>query len=100
MNKEAISGPSLGIGAWSFALEGRRPVGSWTIGAGAGIVGGTAGGKTLASGMLQGIVLAGGAKPTATMSPAATADAATTVMIRRNADMPYLPGGRTSRRRP
>ncbi|MFW3114737.1 hypothetical protein MHAE_13338 [Mycobacterium haemophilum DSM 44634] len=97
MNNDAISGPSLGSGAWSFALDGRRPVGGSTIGAGAGIAGGAAGGGTLASGALHGVALAGGAKPTATTSPAAAADAATTVMIRRNADMAYLPRGRTSR---
>ena len=32
LSNEAISGPNLGSGAWSFVCEGLRPVGGWTTG--------------------------------------------------------------------
>jgi hypothetical protein len=75
LSSEEISGPNLGNGAWSFAWDGRRPVGGWTTGWGAGIAGGAAGGSTFASGALQGVAFADGAGPTTTKKPMAVADA-------------------------
>jgi hypothetical protein len=75
LRNDEISGPNLGNGAWSFAWEGRRPVGGWTTGWGAGIAGGAAGGSMFASGALQGVAFADGAGPIATKKPMAVIDA-------------------------
>jgi hypothetical protein len=82
LNKEEISGPNLGSGARSFALEGLRPVGGWTTGWGAGIGGGAAGGSTFASGALQGVAFADGAGPIATKKPIAVTDTTDSDTIR------------------
>ncbi len=82
-----MSGPSFGSGARSFVCDGRRPVGGWTTGCGAGIAGGAAGGSTLASGALHGVALADGAGPTTSTSPTAAADATDSETLRKIADM-------------
>jgi hypothetical protein len=86
LSKDEISGPSLGSGAPSFVLEGLRPVGGRTTGAGAGTGAADAGGSMLASGASQGVANAGGAMPIPTMSPRAAADATDADTIRGNAD--------------
>ena len=86
LSSEEISGPSLGSGARSFAFGGRRPVGGRTTGWGAGIGAELAGGSIFASAASQGVALAGGAKPIATVNPAAAVDATNTDMIRGIAD--------------
>jgi len=86
LSNEEISGPSLGSGARSFALEGLRPTGGWTTGWGAGIAGGAAGGFTFASGALHGVAFADGARPTAPMNAIAAADATESDTLRRIAD--------------
>jgi hypothetical protein len=85
MNEE-ISGPSLGNGARSFAFEGLRPVGGMTTGWGAGIAGGATGGSTFASGALQGVAFADGARPTAPMNAMAATDATASDAVREIAD--------------
>ena len=87
MSSDEISGPSFGNGAPSLVCAGRRPVGGCTTGPGAGMAGCTLGGGTLASGALQGVALADGAVPIATVSPIAAADAIESAMLRRIADM-------------
>jgi hypothetical protein len=86
LSREEISGPSLGSGAWSFALGGLRPVGGRTTGWGAGMGAELAGGSIFASGAAQGVALAGGARPIAAVSPTAAVDATNTDMIRGIAD--------------
>jgi hypothetical protein len=88
--KEAISGPNLGSGAESFALEGLRPVGCCTTGAGAGIAAGVVGGGMFASGALHGMALAGGARPIVAISPVAAADATNSETVRVIGDMSHL----------
>jgi hypothetical protein len=86
LSRDEISGPSLGSGAWSLVLLGRRPVGGRTTGAGAGTGAAVAGGSIFASGASHGVANAGGAAPIPTMSPMAIADAIDTDMSRGNAD--------------
>src|SRR5580692_6703335 len=94
--KDWISGPSLGSGAFSFAPRGLRPVGGATTGAGAGMFGSAAGGGTFASGAVHGVAIAGGAKPTGTISPMTVADATDIETIRRMADISHLSRGEPS----
>ncbi|ORW71386.1 hypothetical protein AWC23_14245 [Mycobacterium saskatchewanense] len=87
LRNDEMSGPSLGSGARSFVCEGRRPVGGWTTGWGAGIAGGAAGGSMFASGAPHGVAFAAGAGPTARTSPTAAADATDSDTLRKIADM-------------